>query len=57
MDTVTLNEYFRTQFLYATKNNPVINGFCFSNSFQYFIEDEFNQITSGAVKITTSAIL
>ncbi len=34
-------EHFRTRFLYATRNNPVINGSSSSNPVQYFIEDEF----------------
>lgn len=34
-------EHFRTRFLYATRNNPVINGSGYSNPVPYFIEDEF----------------
>ena len=32
-------EHFRTRFLYATRNNPVINGSSSSTQVQYFIED------------------
>lgn len=34
-------EHFRTRFLYATRNNPVINVSGYSNPVQYCIEDEF----------------
>ena len=33
-------EHFRTRFLYATRNNPVINGSSSSTQVQYFIEDD-----------------
>lgn len=34
-------EHFRNRFLYATRNNPVLNGSYESNQVQYFEEDEF----------------
>ena len=33
-------EHFRTRFLYATRNNPVINGSSSSTQVQYFIDDD-----------------
>ena len=34
-------EHFRNRFLYATRNNPVLNAVNDSNTVQYFEEDEF----------------
>lgn len=51
-------DHFRTRFLYATRNNPVINESGYSNPVQYFIEDElFNHVLTGAVKNTAPVML
>ena len=33
-------EHFRTRFLYATRNNPIINGSSSATSVQYFMEED-----------------
>ena len=34
-------EHFRNRFLYATRNNPILNGISGSSQVQYFEEDDF----------------